>query len=65
MLQRNERVVVWLIKMDLLLTEAPETHEDCHVDCSPFHWDGRSGVKAKREQNEFMHPEYFLEFRDF
>merc|ERR1719158_81997 len=26
------------------VTEAPEAHENSHVDCSPFHWDGCGGV---------------------
>ena len=31
----------------MLLTETPEAHEDSHVDCSPFHGDGCSGVEAE------------------
>ena len=37
------------MRHDVVLTEAPEAHEDSHVDCSPLHWDCRSRVKAGKK----------------
>ena len=35
------------MRHDVVLTEAPEAHEDSHVDGSPLHGDGGGGVKAE------------------
>ena len=37
------------MRHDVVLTEAPEAHEDSHVNSSPLHGNGGGGVKAGRK----------------
>ena len=37
------------MRHDVVLTEAPEAHEDSHVDGSPLHGDGGGGIKTERK----------------
>ena len=51
------------MRHDVVLTEAPEAHEDPHVDGSPLHRDGGGGIKTERKDCIYVqNPSYLKAF---